>query len=107
MTSQKSSPGSSKTGLAKPWHQLKRFHRAAIFTTEISGASQPPMKPMPYMPDPLRRPSEVELLVGDYGKAKRILGWEPSVSFQDLVRIMVDADMAYLQQQINNGSILG
>jgi GDPmannose 4,6-dehydratase len=53
------------------------------------------------------RPVDVELLVGDYGKAKRILGWEPSVSFQDLVRIMVDADMAYLQQQINNGSILG
>jgi GDPmannose 4,6-dehydratase len=42
--------------------------------------------------------------VGDYGKAKRVLGWEPSVSFQELVRIMVDADMATLQQQVANGS---
>jgi GDPmannose 4,6-dehydratase len=54
----------------------------------------------------LYRPAEVDLLVGDYGKAKRVLGWEPSVDFQELVRIMVDADMAALQQQIGNGSIV-
>jgi GDPmannose 4,6-dehydratase len=58
------------------------------------------------MVDPkLYRPAEVDLLVGDYGKAKRVLGWEPSVNFQELVRIMVDADMASLQQQVANGSI--
>ncbi len=38
------------------------------------------------------RPSEVELLVGDYSKAKSILGWEPIIRFQDLVREMVVAD---------------
>jgi GDPmannose 4,6-dehydratase len=54
----------------------------------------------------LYRPAEVDLLVGDYGKAKRVLGWEPSINFQELVRIMVDADMAALQQQAGNGSIL-
>jgi GDPmannose 4,6-dehydratase len=52
------------------------------------------------------RPAEVDLLVGDYGKAKRVLGWEPSVSFRELVRLMVDADVATLQQQAANGSIL-
>ena len=43
------------------------------------------------------RPAEVDLLVGDPSKAKRVLGWEPSVTFRDLVRIMVEADMATLQ----------
>jgi GDPmannose 4,6-dehydratase len=38
------------------------------------------------------RPSEVDLLIGDYSKAKEKLGWEPSVRFEELVRMMVDAD---------------
>jgi GDPmannose 4,6-dehydratase len=38
----------------------------------------------------LFRPSEVEHLLGDSGKAKRILGWEPKVRFRELVRMMVD-----------------
>ena len=45
------------------------------------------------------RPAEVDLLVGDPSKAKRVLGWEPSVTFRDLVRIMVEADMAALRAQ--------
>jgi GDPmannose 4,6-dehydratase len=39
------------------------------------------------------RPSEVDLLIGDPAKAKRVLGWEPKVRFKDLVRIMVEADL--------------
>jgi GDPmannose 4,6-dehydratase len=38
------------------------------------------------------RPSEVDLLIGDYSKAKERLGWEPTVRFQELVRMMVDSD---------------
>ena len=38
------------------------------------------------------RPSEVDLLIGDYSKAKEKLGWEPTVRFEELVRMMVDAD---------------
>jgi GDPmannose 4,6-dehydratase len=38
------------------------------------------------------RPSEVDLLIGDYSKAKTKLGWEPTVRFRELVRMMVDAD---------------
>ncbi len=45
------------------------------------------------------RPAEVELLIGDASKAKRQLGWEPKVKFAELVRIMVDADLAALQKQ--------
>jgi GDPmannose 4,6-dehydratase len=40
------------------------------------------------------RPTEVELLLGDPSKAKRVLGWEPKVTFTDLVAMMVDADLA-------------
>jgi GDPmannose 4,6-dehydratase len=42
------------------------------------------------------RPLEVELLVADASKAKRELGWEPKITFNDLVKIMVDADMEAL-----------
>jgi GDPmannose 4,6-dehydratase len=38
------------------------------------------------------RPSEVDILQGDYAKAKAKLGWEPTVRFHELVRMMVDAD---------------
>jgi GDPmannose 4,6-dehydratase len=40
------------------------------------------------------RPTEVEVLEGDAGKAKQKLGWEPKVRFKQLVRLMVDADLA-------------
>jgi GDPmannose 4,6-dehydratase len=43
------------------------------------------------------RPAEVELLIGDYSKAKRQLGWEPKTKFEDLARLMVEADMKLLK----------
>lgn len=43
------------------------------------------------------RPAEVDLLVGDASKAGRELGWEPAISFAELVRMMVDADLMLLQ----------
>jgi GDPmannose 4,6-dehydratase len=42
----------------------------------------------------LRRPSEVDLLLGDPTRARRELGWRPAVGFRELVRMMVDADLA-------------
>jgi GDPmannose 4,6-dehydratase len=38
------------------------------------------------------RPTEVEMLIGDYSKAKRLLGWQPTVTFNELVKMMVKAD---------------
>jgi GDPmannose 4,6-dehydratase len=46
------------------------------------------------------RPAEVDLLIGDASKAKRILGWEPKTRFKDLVKLMVDADLKTLQDQL-------
>jgi GDPmannose 4,6-dehydratase len=43
------------------------------------------------------RPAEVDLLVGDASKAHAKLGWEPSVDFEELVRLMVEADMKALK----------
>ena len=48
------------------------------------------------------RPAEVDLLVGDSALARRELGWMPRVSFPELVRMMVDADMALLQGKLKH-----
>ena len=45
------------------------------------------------------RPAEVDLLVGDASKAGRVLGWEPKVTFRELVRMMLDADLALLRSE--------
>ena len=45
------------------------------------------------------RPAEVDLLVSDPGKARRVLGWEPQVGFQALIEMMVDADLQLLQEE--------
>jgi GDPmannose 4,6-dehydratase len=44
------------------------------------------------------RPAEVDLLLGDPTKAQRVLGWRPQVSFEELVQMMVNADLAALGQ---------
>jgi GDPmannose 4,6-dehydratase len=49
------------------------------------------------------RPTEVDLLIGDSTKAREKLGWEPSVSFEGLVKLMVDADLMALGINVNNG----
>ncbi|MCS7048259.1 MAG: GDP-mannose 4,6-dehydratase [Verrucomicrobiae bacterium] len=46
------------------------------------------------------RPAEVDILIGDASKAKRVLGWEPRTKFKDLVRLMVDADMEDLRKRL-------
>ena len=45
------------------------------------------------------RPAEVDLLIGNAAKAKKILGWEPKTRFDEQVRLMVDADMALLERK--------
>jgi len=46
------------------------------------------------------RPAEVDLLIGNPAKAKQKLGWEPKVRFEELVQIMVDADLEETKQQL-------
>ena len=46
------------------------------------------------------RPSEVDALLGDASKAREKLGWEPKVRFRELIELMVDADVAALEDQL-------
>jgi GDPmannose 4,6-dehydratase len=45
------------------------------------------------------RPAEVDLLIGDSSKARKTLGWEPKVSFAQLIKIMVDADIELIKRE--------
>lgn len=47
----------------------------------------------------LVRPAEVDMLVGDSGRAKKVLGWEPRVSFEELIKMMVEADVKRLSER--------
>ncbi len=47
------------------------------------------------------RPTEVDILIGDSSKARRVLKWTPKVDFKKLVRMMVDADMALISKQLH------
>jgi GDPmannose 4,6-dehydratase len=51
------------------------------------------------------RPAEVDLLIGDASKARKILGWQPKTSFEGLVNIMVKADIAELDRQLSGKHI--
>jgi GDPmannose 4,6-dehydratase len=46
------------------------------------------------------RPSEVDVLLGDASKAREKLGWEPTVRFDELTRIMVDADVKLVEDEL-------
>jgi GDPmannose 4,6-dehydratase len=49
------------------------------------------------------RPAEVDFLVADPRKAHEVLGWQPTINFEELVHLMVDADLKNLSKQIANG----
>lgn len=70
-------------------HSVKEFVRLAFQNVGISDWEQ-------YVEaniDAYLRPAEVDYLIGDYSKAKRILGWQPKTSFQELVAMMVREDV--------------
>jgi len=45
------------------------------------------------------RPAEVDILIGDYSKARSVLGWEPRVKFKELAEMMVDADLELAERE--------
>lgn len=51
------------------------------------------------------RPTEVDLLLGDYSKAKRELGWEPKVSCEQLAQLMVDSDMKLAEKELKLATV--
>lgn len=79
-------------------HSVKEFVDAAFSAVGLDWQKYVEIDPKYY------RPSEVDLLVGDAGKAKRVLGWEPATTFKGLVDLMVDADMAALNIEHHTGA---
>ena len=53
------------------------------------------------------RPTEVDLLVGDASKARAVLDWQPSVTFKELTKLMVDADMAMVNNDSTQREVFG
>ena len=51
------------------------------------------------------RPADVDILVGDASKAERVLGWQPTVRFGELVALMVDADVKLLEDELSGRSV--
>jgi GDPmannose 4,6-dehydratase len=47
------------------------------------------------------RPAEVDILIGDYSKARQKLGWEPKTTFKALAELMVDADVKLVQDHLS------
>ena len=48
----------------------------------------------------LFRPAEINTLRGDAGKARNVLGWQPTISFADLIHMMVDADLERVEREL-------
>jgi len=71
-------------------HSIKDFLDIAFAHLDLDWAEYVKLDPR-YL-----RPAEVDQLIGDSSKAKKILGWEPTVDFKSLVTMMVDADMKLL-----------
>lgn len=76
-------------------HSVREFVEAAFHTLDL------PVEKHVVFNDPrYTRPAEVDLLVGDISKAGRILGWEPTVTFNELVQIMVESDLKLLKDGV-------
>jgi GDPmannose 4,6-dehydratase len=70
-------------------HSVRDFLSSAIKAAGLNGGPEDYV----IIDDNYKRPAEVDLLVGDASKAKKVLGWEPKVNFEDLVLKMLNHDM--------------
>ena len=75
-------------------HSVREFLDAAFGLLDLDWKEYVDIDPRYY------RPAEVELLLGDATKARTKLGWKPTMSFPDLVKLMVDHDLALAQDEV-------
>jgi GDPmannose 4,6-dehydratase len=78
-------------------HSVREFAEAAFAAADLDWRDHVEVDPRYF------RPAEVDYLLADASKARRVLGWEPSVSFDELVRMMVDSDLAALERNLVGG----
>src|SRR3954447_4709912 len=72
-------------------HSVREFLEVAFQHVGLDWRKYVDIDPMYF------RPAEVELLIGDYSKAKKQLGWQPKTTFVELTKLMVDADIKLLK----------
>ena len=72
-------------------HSIREFLDVAFGHADLNWQKYVEIDPRYY------RPAEVDLLIGDYSKAKEKLGWEPKTKFAELARLMVDSDIKLLK----------
>ncbi len=75
-------------------------HTVREFLEETFGYLKLDYKKYVHIDKSYLRPIEVNLLRGDYSKAKKKLGWKPRTSFKELVRLMADADLAAVKKEL-------
>jgi len=93
---QQDAPGDYVIGTGEA-HSVREFVEAAFAHVDLDWRERVRIDPRYY------RPAEVDDLRADPSKARRVLGWEPRVSFQELVKMMVDADIAGLRRKLQGG----
>jgi GDPmannose 4,6-dehydratase len=76
-------------------HSVKEFIEEAFKVIDIAN-----WQDYVQIDEAFKRPADVELLQGDYSKAKRILNWQPKITFKELVRLMVESDIKLLEKSI-------
>ena len=76
-------------------HTVREFAELAFGHVDLDWEKYVEVDPRYY------RPAEVDYLMGDYSKAKSVLGWEPRTRFARLVPLMVDADIALLEDELS------
>jgi GDPmannose 4,6-dehydratase len=79
-------------------HSVREFLDVAFSSVDLNWEEHVKIDPRYY------RPTEVDVLIGDASKAERELGWKPTVSFRDLITMMVDADLTAEQGKVRNSS---
>ena len=82
-------------------HSVREFLEVAFACADLDWEKYVKIDPRYY------RPAEVDLLIGDASKAKRVLGWQPKTTFAELVRIMVKADDDVLASQLSGKHVRG
>jgi GDPmannose 4,6-dehydratase len=76
-------------------HTVREFCQLAFGRVDLDWEKHVEVDPRYY------RPSEVDYLLGDATKAREKLGWEPKTTFEELVELMVDADVTLLEDQVS------
>lgn len=93
---QQDEPGDYVIGTGE-MHSVREFVTHAFAAANLDWHDHVAIDPRYY------RPAEVDALQADYSKAARVLGWHPTVTFPELVRLMVGADLASLQRTMQGG----